>query len=176
MREYTMSRTIPLTRESSVIAPTRVVWRTRLNANPSCGRPSRRLHYSGKVKYGADLRGPRRRVRALTIERALRRLRGLSSGPAGPSWSLVLANTKSAEKAARQAVKRRANNVAARSKLRSAIRNVTVAIGSGDKAEAEGSYKAAVPVIDSMVNKRLIHKNKAARHKSRLVHRIRAMA
>jgi small subunit ribosomal protein S20 len=87
-----------------------------------------------------------------------------------------LANTKSAEKAARQAVKRRANNVAARSKLRSAIRNVTVAIGSGDKAEAEGSYKAAVPVIDSMVNKRLIHKNKAARHKSRLVHRIRAMA
>ena len=87
-----------------------------------------------------------------------------------------MANTKSAEKAARQAIKRRANNVAARSKLRSAIRNVTLAIGSGDKAEAESSYKAAMPVIDSMVNKRLIHKNKAARHKSRLVHRIRAMA
>ena len=87
-----------------------------------------------------------------------------------------MANTKSAEKAARQAVKRRGNNVAARSKLRSAIRNVTVAIGSGDKAEAQSSFKAAVPVIDSMVNKRLIHKNKAARHKSRLVHRIRAMA
>ena len=87
-----------------------------------------------------------------------------------------MANTKSAEKAARQAVKRRANNVAARSKLRTAIRDVNVAIGSGDKAEAETTYKAAVPVIDSMVNKRLIHKNKAARHKSRLVHRIRAMA
>ena len=87
-----------------------------------------------------------------------------------------MANTKSAEKAARQAVKRRGNNLAARSKLRTAIRNVTVAIGSGDKAEAQTSYKAAVPVIDSMVNKRLIHKNKAARHKSRLVHRIRAMA
>ncbi|HSD75393.1 MAG TPA: 30S ribosomal protein S20 [Steroidobacteraceae bacterium] len=87
-----------------------------------------------------------------------------------------MANTKSAEKAARQAIKRRANNVAARSKLRSAIRTVTLAIGSGDKAEAESSYKAAMPVIDSMVNKRLIHKNKAARHKSRLVHRIRAMA
>ena len=87
-----------------------------------------------------------------------------------------MANTKSAEKAARQAIKRRANNVAARSKLRSAIRDVTLAIGSGDKAEAESSYKAAMPVIDSMVNKRLIHKNKAARHKSRLVHRIRAMA
>jgi small subunit ribosomal protein S20 len=112
----------------------------------------------------------------LTFERALRRLRGLSTRPAGPPWSLVLANTKSAEKAARQAVKRRVNNVAARSKLRTAIRNVTVAIGSGDKADAESSFKAAVPVIDSMVNKRLIHKNKAARHKSRLVHRIRAMA
>jgi small subunit ribosomal protein S20 len=87
-----------------------------------------------------------------------------------------LANTKSAEKAARQAIKRRANNVAARSKLRTAIRNVAVAIDSGDKADAETSYQAAVPVIDSMVNKRLIHKNKAARHKSRLVHRIRALA
>jgi small subunit ribosomal protein S20 len=88
----------------------------------------------------------------------------------------VLANTKSAEKAARQAIKRRTNNVAARSKLRTAIRNVNDAIGGGDKAEAESSFKAAAPVIDSMVNKRLIHKNKAARHKSRLVHRIRAMA
>jgi small subunit ribosomal protein S20 len=86
-----------------------------------------------------------------------------------------LANTKSAEKAARQAVKRRADNVAARSKLRTAIRNVTVAIGSGDKAQAEASYKTAVPVIDSMVNKRMIHRNKAARHKSRLAQRIRAL-
>jgi small subunit ribosomal protein S20 len=86
-----------------------------------------------------------------------------------------LANTKSAEKAARQAVKRRADNVAARSKLRTAIRNVTVAIGSGDKTQAEASYKTAVPVIDSMVNKRMIHRNKAARHKSRLAQRIRAL-
>jgi small subunit ribosomal protein S20 len=86
-----------------------------------------------------------------------------------------LANTKSAEKAARQAVKRRANNVVARSRLRTAIRNVTVAISAGDKATAESSYKTAVPIIDSMVNKRLIHRNKAARHKSRLSQRIRAM-
>jgi len=86
-----------------------------------------------------------------------------------------LANTKSAEKAARQAVKRRANNVAARSKFRTAIRNITVAIGSGNKAEAEASYKTAGPVIDAMVNKRQIHRNKAARHKSRLSQRIRAM-
>lgn len=136
----------------------------------------RRVHYSGKVKYGADLRRLRSPDRALTIAPALRRLRGLSFGPAGPLVEFALANTKSAEKAARQAVKRRSNNVAAVSKFRTAIRNVNVAIGSGDKGDAETSYKAAVPVIDSMVNKRLIHKNKAARHKSRLVHRIRAMA
>ena len=87
-----------------------------------------------------------------------------------------MANTKSAEKAARQAVKRRSNNVAAVSKFRTAIRNVNVAIGSGDKGDAETSYKAAVPVIDSMVNKRLIHKNKAARHKSRLSAKVKALA
>jgi small subunit ribosomal protein S20 len=87
-----------------------------------------------------------------------------------------LANTKSAEKAAHQAIKRRANNVAARSKLRTAIRDVTQAISTGNKSDAEEQYKAAVPVIDSMVNKNQIHRNKAARHKSRLVQRIRSMA
>ena len=87
-----------------------------------------------------------------------------------------MANTKSAEKAAHQALKRRANNVAARSKLRTAIRDVTQAIASGDKANAEEQYKSAVPVIDSMVNKDQIHRNKAARHKSRLAQRIRSMS
>lgn len=87
-----------------------------------------------------------------------------------------MANTKSAEKAARQALKRRAGNVAARSKLRTAIRDVTQAITTGDKAAAQEQYNAAVPVIDSMVNKNQIHGNKAARHKSRLAQRIRAMS
>lgn len=87
-----------------------------------------------------------------------------------------MANTKSAEKAARQADKRRDNNVAARSKLRTAIRDVTQAIGAGNKSDAEAVYKAAMPVIDSMVNKNLVHRNKAARHKSRLAQRIRAMS
>jgi small subunit ribosomal protein S20 len=86
-----------------------------------------------------------------------------------------LANTKSAEKAARQAVKRRANNVAAVSKMRTAIRNVVLAIGSGEKQRAETTYNEAVPVIDAMVSKGMIHRNKAARHKSRLAQRIRAM-
>lgn len=87
-----------------------------------------------------------------------------------------MANTKSAEKAARQAVKRRTHNVAATSKMRSAIRSVTLAIDGGSKDDAQTSYKSAEPVIDSMVSKGMIHKNKAARHKSRLTQRIRAMA
>lgn len=86
-----------------------------------------------------------------------------------------MANTKSAEKAARQAEKHRARNVALRSRMRTAVRDVTAAISGGDKAVAQTSYKSAVPVIDSLVSKQIIHRNKAARHKSRLAARIRAM-
>jgi small subunit ribosomal protein S20 len=86
-----------------------------------------------------------------------------------------LANTKSAEKAARQAEKHRARNVALRSRMRTAVRNVTTAIAGGNKEAAQTSYQRAVPVIDSLVGKQIIHRNKAARHKSRLTARIRAM-
>ena len=86
-----------------------------------------------------------------------------------------MANTPSAEKAARQAVKHRTRNVTMRSRMRSAIRNVTAAIEGGNKETAQSSYKAAVPVIDALVNKQIVHRNKAARHKSRLAARIRAM-
>ena len=87
-----------------------------------------------------------------------------------------MANTKSAEKAALQAEKHRARNVALRSRMRTVVRNVNTAIAGGDKPAAEASYRTAVPVIDSLVNKRIIHRNKAARHKSHLAARIRAMA
>jgi small subunit ribosomal protein S20 len=86
-----------------------------------------------------------------------------------------VANTKSAEKAARQAEKHRARNVALRSRMRTAVRKVTSAIASGNAEAARGSYQQAVPVIDSLVSKQIIHRNKAARHKSRLAQRIRAM-
>ena len=86
-----------------------------------------------------------------------------------------MANTKSAEKAARQAEKHRARNVALRSRMRTAVRNVTAAISGGKKEAAKTSYIQAVPVIDSLVSKQIIHRNKAARHKSRLAARIRAM-
>jgi small subunit ribosomal protein S20 len=79
-----------------------------------------------------------------------------------------LANIKSAQKRARQSVKHRANNMAMRSKMRTHLKKVVTAIESGDRAAAEASYKAAVPVLDSMVTKGIVHKNKAARHKSRL--------
>jgi len=86
-----------------------------------------------------------------------------------------VANTKSAEKAARQAVKHRANNVANRSRLRSAIRKAGDAISTG-KEDARATFIEAQPLIDSMVSKGLIHRNKAARHKSRLSAKLKAAA
>ncbi len=87
-----------------------------------------------------------------------------------------MANTKSAEKRAREAVERRARNVAHRSKVRSAVRKVLEAIRAGKKAEATAALKAASPVIDSMARKGIIHRNKAARHKSRLASQVKAMS
>lgn len=87
-----------------------------------------------------------------------------------------MANTKSAEKAARQATVHRARNVAMRSRMRSAIRKVNDALEAGKKADAKSSYEAAVPLIDTLVNKKIIHRNQAARHKSRLAKRVKALA
>ena len=79
------------------------------------------------------------------------------------------------KKRIRQNEVRRQRNASHRSVLRTFIRKVDTAIESKDKAAATDAYQAAVPVIDSMANKGLIHKNKAARHKSRLHARIRAL-
>lgn len=84
-----------------------------------------------------------------------------------------MANIKSAEKRAKQTIKRRARNVAGRSKLRTAIKGVVLAVEAGDKLEAAAKLQAASPIIDSAVNKGLIHRNKAARHKSHLNARIK---
>ena len=78
-----------------------------------------------------------------------------------------MANTKSAEKAARQSTVHRGRNDALTSQLRSAIRKATLAVKAGKKDDALAALDAATPVIDSMVNKGIIHRNKAARHKSR---------
>ena len=87
-----------------------------------------------------------------------------------------MANSAQARKRARQADKSRMHNAALRSRLRTSIKKVINAIEAGDKQGAQEAYKAAVPEIDSMSNKGLIHKNKAARHKSRLNQGIRKMA
>jgi small subunit ribosomal protein S20 len=86
-----------------------------------------------------------------------------------------LANIKSAKKRARQSEKHRQHNASLRSMVRTYIKKVVTAVTAGDKKTAEESLKAAQPVIDRMASKGLIHKNKAARHKSRLVASIRKM-
>ena len=86
-----------------------------------------------------------------------------------------MANIASAKKRARQSEKARQHNQARRSMLRTYIKKVVRAIETGDKAQAEAAYKAAVPVIDTAAGKGLIHRNKADRHKSRLNARIKEM-
>ncbi|AOE50104.1 30S ribosomal protein S20 [Kangiella sediminilitoris] len=86
-----------------------------------------------------------------------------------------MANIKSAKKRARQAEARRKHNASRRSMLRSYMKKVVYAIDAGNKKDAEAAFQRAVSVIDTAVNKGLIHKNKAARHKSRLSARIQAL-
>lgn len=87
-----------------------------------------------------------------------------------------MANIKSAKKRARQAEKRRRHNAGLRSMVRTYIKKVINEIATGNKDNAQKAYLEAVPVIDRMVSKGIIHKNKAARHKSRLSDHIKEMA
>jgi small subunit ribosomal protein S20 len=89
---------------------------------------------------------------------------------------LIVANSPQAKKRARQAEKRRTHNASLRSLVRTKIKNVVNAIGSGDAEQAKAAYDSAVPVIDRMADKGIIHKNKAARHKSRLNSQVKALA
>jgi small subunit ribosomal protein S20 len=82
----------------------------------------------------------------------------------------------SGRKRARQDVKLNAANTALRSKFRTAIKNVQKAVLTGDKAKATDLYKSAQSVIDSIADKGLFHKNKAARHKSRLSAKLKALS
>ena len=79
-------------------------------------------------------------------------------------------------KRARQDVKLNAANTALRSKFRTVVKNVQKAVVAGDKAKAADLFKAAQAVIDSVADKGIFHKNKAARHKSRLSAKIKALA
>ncbi|MEJ6007935.1 30S ribosomal protein S20 [Paucibacter sp. AS339] len=79
-------------------------------------------------------------------------------------------------KRARQDIKLNAANTALRSKFRTVIKNVQKAVLTGDKAKAAELFKTAQVVIDSVADKGIFHKNKAARHKSRLSAKIKALA
>ena len=87
-----------------------------------------------------------------------------------------MANSAQARKRARQAVAVNAHNSSLRSMLRTAIKKVVKAVEAGDKAAATAAFAANVSIIDRIADKKIIHKNKAARHKSRLSAAIKAMA
>ena len=87
-----------------------------------------------------------------------------------------MANSPSAKKRAKQAEKRRSHNASLRSTLRTAVKRVQKAIVAGDKAAAQSIYQESVSVIDRIADKKIVHKNKAARHKSRLSAQIKALA
>lgn len=87
-----------------------------------------------------------------------------------------MANSAQARKRARQGEKRRSHNASLRSLVRTNIKQVLAAIETGDAEQAKVAYDKAVPVIDRMADKGIIHKNKAARHKSRLNAQVRALA
>ena len=86
-----------------------------------------------------------------------------------------MANSAQAKKRARQAEDNRQRNASQRSAMRTSVKAIQKAIDAGDKDQATAAYQAAVPVLDRMARKGIIHKNAAARSKSRLNTAVRAM-
>ncbi|MBP6562288.1 MAG: 30S ribosomal protein S20 [Neisseriaceae bacterium] len=87
-----------------------------------------------------------------------------------------MANSAQARKRARQALKQRAHNASLRTAFRTAVKKVIKAIEGGDKAVAQVTLRESTRVMDRIADKGVFHKNKAARHKSRLSVKIKAMA
>ncbi len=86
-----------------------------------------------------------------------------------------MANSASSRKRARQAVKRNKHNSQIRAKVRTFIKKVTYALEAGNKEQAQNCFTMMQKMIDQAVNKGLIHKNQAARKKSRLNSQIKAL-
>ncbi len=87
-----------------------------------------------------------------------------------------MANSAQAKKRVRQSAKRRVHNMGIRTEARTFIKNVVKAIEAGDKKQAQEMYNKMIPVVDRVAGKGIFHKNKIARHKSRLNNKIKAMA
>ncbi|KGK18294.1 30S ribosomal protein S20 [Vibrio navarrensis] len=86
-----------------------------------------------------------------------------------------MANNKSAKKRAIQAEKRRQHNASRRSMMRTYMKKTVAAIAASDKEGATAAFAVVTPILDRMATKGLIHKNKAARHKSRFAAQIKAL-
>mgnify|MGYP000353490771 FL=1 len=86
-----------------------------------------------------------------------------------------MANIKSAKKRVITSEKARRHNASRRSMMRTYMKRVVAAIEAGQKETAQEAFTALVPVLDRYATKGLIHKNKAARHKSRLNAKINAL-
>lgn len=87
-----------------------------------------------------------------------------------------MANSAQARKRARQSEKRRKHNASLRSALRSAIKSVRKAIEAGNAADAQAVFRTATSLVDRIADKKIVHKNAASRYKSRLAHRVKALA
>jgi len=82
----------------------------------------------------------------------------------------------SGRKRVRQDVKLNAANTSLRSKYRTAVKNVEKAVLSGDKDKARDLFAKAQSIVDTIADKGIFHKNKAARDKSRLSAKVKALA
>ena len=86
-----------------------------------------------------------------------------------------MANSAGSKKRARQAVKRNKHNSQIRAKVRTFIKKVSYAIYAGDKKEATSGFTEMQKNVDQAVSKGLMHKNQAARKKSRIIAKIKAL-
>jgi small subunit ribosomal protein S20 len=86
-----------------------------------------------------------------------------------------MANTKQAAKRAKKSLKQRADNVRLRTTLRTAIKKVQKSIAAGDQAGADTALRTETSTLDRIARKGIIHRNKAARHKSRLAAQVKAL-
>jgi len=87
-----------------------------------------------------------------------------------------MANSASARKSARQAASRRLHNAGLRSAYRTAVKSVRNAVAAGDAKAANDAFRLATSTIDRIADKKIVHKNKAARHKSRLAAAVKAIS
>ena len=86
-----------------------------------------------------------------------------------------MANTAQAIKRARQNDSQRAHNASLKSAFRTAIKKIVKAIQGGDKKLAKEAFDQNISIIDRIADKKIVHKNKAARHKSRLNSAIKSL-